>query len=294
MEAYTSRINVLREIIPVTKGPHDITVEVAKRFKHLYSTGTFTKSNKPGAKKYKRSSVTVAITIRLLSCLWNHLIPIGLASANPWESVTRPVAPKSAPTAPTESDIDQFFAWVDAKGWELLSVFLRVKALAGCRTNDLCQVQSSQFDPKASTLTITSDQDKTNRERIIPLPADLASRLDKIKGTTYLWERYATDSKTFRPGRRNQAEFKPSLMYWFIDDIFPQYRKAFPDRPPITAHDLRRRAITLMVEATQSVDATAESLGIHPETARKHYLDAKQAYNSAELFKKLASVLVPK
>ena len=83
-------------------------------------------------------------------------------------------------------------------------------------------------------------------------------------------------------------------MYWFIDDIFPQYRKAFPDRPPITAHDLRRRAITLMVEATQSVDATAEALGIHPETARKHYLDAKQAYNSAELFKKLASILVPK
>jgi integrase len=294
LEAYTSRINVLRQIIPHAKGPHDITVDAAKRFKQLYSTGTFTKSKKTGATEYKRSPVTVASTLRLLSCLWNHLIPAGLALDNPWESVTRPDAPKTSPTAPTEADIDQFFAWVDSKGWELLSVFLRVKALAGCRTNDLCQVKSSQFDPKTKTLTITSDQDKTNRERKIPLPAELAKRLDKIKGTTFLWERYANESKKFRPGRRNQTEFRPSLMYWFIDDIFPQYRKAFPDRPHISAHDLRRRAITLMVGATQSVDATAEALGVHPETARKHYLDAQQAFNSADLFKKLASVLVPK
>jgi predicted ArsR family transcriptional regulator len=83
-------------------------------------------------------------------------------------------------------------------------------------------------------------------------------------------------------------------MYWFIDDIFPHYRKEFPDRPHMTAHDLRRRAITLMVEAMQSVDATAEALGVHPETARKHYLDAQQAYNSSELFKRMAGVLVPK
>ncbi|HEV3437115.1 MAG TPA: site-specific integrase [Gemmata sp.] len=294
LEAYTSRLNVLREIIPNTRGPRDITLDVAKRFRQLYSTSTFKKSKKEGAKEYKRSPVTVATTLRLLSCLWNHLISMGLAETNPWQSVPRPDAPKIRPIAPTEADIDQFFAWVDSKGWELLSVFLRVKALAGCRTNDLCQVLSSQFDPKTRTLTITSDQDKTKRERRIPLPADLAKRLSKIQGKTYLWERYATDSKTFRPGRRNQSEFRPSLMYWFIDDIFPQYRKAFPDRPHIMAHDLRRRAITLMVEATQSVDATAEALGVHPETARKHYLDAQQAYNSTELFKKMADVLVPK
>ena len=83
-------------------------------------------------------------------------------------------------------------------------------------------------------------------------------------------------------------------MYWFIDDIFPMYRKEYPDRPHIAAHDLRRRAITLMVAATGSVDKTSQALGVHPETARKHYLDAQQAFDSAELFKQLANVLVPK
>jgi hypothetical protein len=49
-----------------------------------------------------------------------------------------------------------------------------------------------------------------------------------------------------------------------------------------------------MTAATGSVDKTAQALGVHPETARKHYLDAQQAFDSAELFKKLAGVLVPK
>jgi predicted ArsR family transcriptional regulator len=49
-----------------------------------------------------------------------------------------------------------------------------------------------------------------------------------------------------------------------------------------------------MVGATGSVDQTAEALGVHPETARKHYRDARQAFNSEELFKRMAGVLVPK
>ena len=117
--------------------------------------------------------------------------------------------------------------------------------------------------------------------------------MDKIKGKTYLWERYVEESKSFCPGRRNATEFKPSVMYWFIDDIVPQYRKAFPTRPYITAHDLRRRGITLLV-AAPGLDQTAEALGIHPDTARKHYLDAQQACNSTDLFQQMASVLVPK
>ena len=49
-----------------------------------------------------------------------------------------------------------------------------------------------------------------------------------------------------------------------------------------------------MVAATGSIDKTAEAIGIHPDTARRHCLDAQKAFASDELFKKLASVLVPK
>jgi len=47
-----------------------------------------------------------------------------------------------------------------------------------------------------------------------------------------------------------------------------------------------------MVAATGSIDRTAEAIGIHPDTARRHYLDSKQAFDSDDLFKKLAGVLV--
>ena len=299
LEAYTSRLGVLRTLLAddgkPTNGPKDVTPEIAKRFKHLYQTGTFTKSKKEGAKQYTRSAETVRTTLRLLSCLWNHLVTAGLAESNPWAEVRRPKPPELVPTAPTEADIAHFFEWLDCKGWELLSVFFRVKALAGCRTDDLCQVLSSQFDPKTGILTIAPEDDKTNQERKIPRPENLARRLDAIKGKTFLWQRYVEESKKYRPGRRNASEFRPSLMYWFIDDICPQYRKAFPERPHITAHDFRRRAITLTVVATGgSVDKTAEALGIHPDTARKHYLDAKKAFDTDALMKKMAAILVPK
>lgn len=272
-----------------------MTPEVAKRFKRLYMTGTFTKSNKPGAKRYKRSLTTVRTTLRILSCLWSHFVTAGLATANPWDEVSRPAVPKREVTAPSEKDIDHFFKWLDSWKWELLSVFFRVKSAAGCRTADLCQARSSQFDAKTGVLTIVAEHDKTHQECRVPLDRDLAKRLDAIKGQTYLWERYAAESKKYRPGRRNAGEFRPSLMYWFVDDICPQYRKKYPDRPRITPHDLRRRAITLtVIGAKGSVDAAAAARRIHPDTARRHYLDAKKAFNTDDILKKMASVLAPK
>lgn len=59
------------------------------------------------------------------------------------------------------------------------------------------------------------------------------------------------------------------------------------------AHDLRRRGIALLVKA-HGPDRTAEALGVHPDAARKHYLDAKQAFNSTNVFTQMAAALVPK
>lgn len=61
--------------------------------------------------------------------------------------------------------------------------------MAGCRLNNLAQLHSNQFNPKAHTFRITPSQDKMHRERGIPLPPDLSARLEAVKGPTYLWER---------------------------------------------------------------------------------------------------------
>ena len=298
LEVYVSGVNILRNTLlaakpPITTtGPHDITPAVAKRFRSVFATTPFKRGAK--GKEYPRSPMTVVNALNRMSALWEHLKGIGLASGNPWVDVPRPPVPKVPPKAPTEADIDQFFAWVDGKGWELLSVFLRVKSLMCCRTLDLCSVKAVQFDPRANTITIDYTVDKTHRTRTVPLPADLAERLDAVKGGVFLWDRYAEESKAHRPGKTNKAAFTPSMLYWYVADLFPEYRAAFPDRFPITAHDLRRRGITLMVAATGSIDKTAEAIGIHPDTARRYYLDAQKAFDSDELFKKMAGVLVPK
>jgi site-specific recombinase XerD len=290
---FKDSINALRRMVTTT-GPYDITPDVARRFRHLYATCTYTRSKKENAKEYTRSSKTVDNAIRFLSCLWEHLKPMGYADSNPWENVPRPTLEKKEPTTPTEEDFAHLFAWVDSKQWEVMSVFVRVKSLAGCRTIDLCQVCSSQFDPKAHTLTITAGQDKTHRTRIVPLPKSLTARINAIKGKTYLWESYTESIREHTNDPRAATEFTPERLSWAVRRLFTQYTKLHPDRPKIRPHDLRRRAITLTVKATGSVDATAAAMGVKPETARRHYLDSQKAFQTEELLKKMANVLLPK
>jgi hypothetical protein len=115
-----------------------------------------------------------------------------------------PEPAKKPPTVPTEADFTNFFAWLDAKEWEFMSVFLRVKAVAGCRTADLCQVAGWQFNPKAHTLTILAIQDMTNRQRVVPL-LKLSQATERHQGESVpLGELHDLDLRTHeRPARRN-------------------------------------------------------------------------------------------
>jgi hypothetical protein len=123
---------------------------------------------------------------------------------------------------------------------------------------------------------------------VIPLPADLAQRLKAIQGRTYLWERYNEDAKTFRKGTKSKDEFTPDYFYNAMKSLFRDYGKT---GGKLRSHGLRKRAITLTTLATQSVDATAQAIGIDAQTARKYYLDAQKAFSGSELLKQMADVL---
>lgn len=289
LEVYTSTLRIFRSFVE-SKGPADVTVEVAKQFRRRYATSGFKRSDKEDARVYPRSAKTVENALRRLSGLWSHLKKLGYATTNPWEDIPRPTVPKKAPVVPTEDDVTQFFTWLDTKfpGWEVPRLFVEVKALSGCRLNDLCQVLSCQLDVKTKTLTIRAEQDKTHRERVIPLPDDLVKRLAAIKGPTYLWERYNHDAKTFRKGTKSKDEFTPDYFYNAMKSLFRDYGKT---GGKLRSHGLRKRAITLTTLATQSVDATAQAIGIDAQTARKYYLDAQKAFSGTELLKQMADVL---
>jgi integrase len=292
LDTYMSAVRILRQHLPGSKGPADVTPEAAKRFRHEYGAGTFKRSKRADATEYKRSPKTVENAVRRLSGLWNHLRRVGLCGRdNPWEDVPRPTVPKKPVAVPDEKTVKAFMTWVRDRypAWPLLSLFVEVKMLAGCRTMDLCRVSSAGLCD--GILTIDAASDKTHRQRTVPLPADLFKKLSAIKGRTFLWESYTEGARKYRPGTRNRDTFSIKTLYWAVSNLFREFNESRPDLPKLTPHGLRRRAITLTTLATQSVDQTAEAIGIDPATARRYYLDAKQAFDGHSLMRRMAEVL---
>ena len=292
-EAYRSIVGILRAGLPGVTGPGGVTVELAKRFRAAYGSDTFARSDKPDARRYKRSPKTVENAVRRLSGFWGHLIEAGYATENPWAKVSRPTVPKRPVSVPTEELVAEFMAYLDGRypGWDLFRLFVTVKALAGCRTSDLCQVRSGQL--RGGVLVIAPDQDKTHRERTVPLPPDVVASLERVKGPTWLWESYVAAARTHRRGTRNRADYSPKTFASAVVGVFRAFNKSRPGRPRLTPHAFRRRAITRMVALTQSVDQTAQAIGIDPATARRYYLDAKSAIDGAELLRRAAEHLRP-
>jgi len=292
---YKSVVSVLRETIPDTRGPGEITAEVAKRFKRVYSSTPFTRGKGAQAKAYTRSNNTVRAVLRKLSSLWSkHLAELGYVSSNPWESVTPPPQTKKAPAVPTDDLVEEFLGYLARRypRWKSLRLWVELKALTASRTADLCQLRAGQL--RDGRIFFAAHQTKGRADRSIPLPADLYRELEAIKGPTWLWEQYVADVAEFRPAKSgNPKAFDPANLYWTVNNIFKEFNRSRPGKPRLRPHDLRRRAITAMTVATQSVDATAQAIGVDPQTARRYYLDADRAFKSDELFTKLAGVLRP-
>lgn len=291
IRSYRTVIRVLRSTLPESKGPFDVTPEHAQRFKRLYLTGKTTRSKASDAKAYGRSPSSCRTYLRSLRSLWNrHFKELGYVTSNPWASVSYPAVEKKMVKIPTEEAVAGFGKWLAERypNWPLIHLFVRVKALAACRTLDLCQIRSDQL--RDGRLYFESGQTKTRSERAVPLPADVFLALGRLKGRTYLWEAYTEDARQFRPGTRNRDEFDPRTLYWAISNIFREYNETHP-KAKVKPHDLRKRAITLTTLATGSVDATAQAIGIDPQTARRYYLDAQAAFDSEALLRTMADVL---
>jgi len=293
-----SALTLLRAECSTHTGPSGLTKGDAVAFAKRYATGGYRRTKSTEGSLRTRSAQTVSSTIRNLRAIWTRLKKLGLVGENIWVEVERPRVPKKLPRIPTEAAIDRLFEWLDArfpgpdgKGWPLVKLFLDVKMLSGCRLNDLCQVRSDQFDPTAGTIHIKAEQDKTHRERLIHLPPELVSALSALKGPTHLWERYSADTAAYRPGRRRSAVFSPSLLYSAMSSIFREYNTANPTQR-VKTHDLRKRAITLTVQMTGSVEAAALAIPISADTARRHYMDGQRAFDTAELQKRMAGVLL--
>ena len=278
----------------MSPGPADITPAFAARFPAACLNSRYRCGNASDAASYKRSPTSVNSYLRSLrSLLGKHWKPKGFVTANPWHKANYLNAARGKRVrVPAEDAVAGFFAWLATRhpGWELPRLFVTVKMLAGCRTADLCQALT--VDLGADSLTLSAEATKTRESRTVPLPADLVEELRLHAGRVLLWERAATECRIHRAGTRDghASGFVPKAWRVTVENLFREFNRGRPPAGKLRPHDLRARAITLVAAATQSVDATAQAMGVDPQTAR-HYLDARKAFDGSGILRAAQAAL---
>jgi integrase len=292
INSFERSIRAFKEVMPEIESPADVSDERVRRFGKLWLAGDNKKY--PGV---ARSPVTLSYYVRALSAFYNHLFDLGYVSRNPWKGFKVPKTEKKRKPVPTEAATSDFFTWLTNRypDWKSLHALIELKAISACRTADVCQLKTTQL--RDGCLTFTADITKTKEDRSLPLPDDLFTTLKELAGKEYLWENLYQECRTKRKGRGRshmREAFSWKSIYSILNNIFREYNDEHPDQPRFTPHALRRRAITLTVKATGSVDAAATAIGVHAVTAKTHYLDAQRAFETHETMKKVANVLRPK
>jgi integrase len=284
---YEKCIRLVRAMYGVTTGPADISPGMAAAWRD----GTM--STKTRRKKLP-SAHYVAGLLNGLSALWQKWFveDLKILDVNPWTDVTPPKADKLPVKYATDEMITHFYEWVEGRfgDWPFPKLFLSTKAYTGCRLMDLCGLRSAQL--RAVRLIFPADLTKGRKERAVPLEEDLAEALELFKGKTWLWENYLPGLKAALvkkgwPTHQLMDEFSPQRLYYWVETLFAEYRKAHADRQVLTTHMFRKRAFTMAWQA--GVDARRASIayGCNVDTLMGHYVALDEQAVTDEVFAKM-------
>jgi integrase len=294
VDYYCKLVRRIREFYPESKGPADITEEMAETWKKKFSS-VLTRRNK------LPSQHTVYSLIIGFSALWKtwFVEELGVCTSNPWQEVEPPKTDKVEVKIIEDETLTHFLEWLTERfsGWKLPLLFIETKAMTGCRLMDLASLESSQL--RDGRIQFRPDQTKGRKGRSVPLPAELFAKLEGIKGPKYLWESYPQGLveaviKRGCPVHRVKPDFKPSRLYHWIETLFIDYGKENPDRPPIHSHQLRKRAFTAAWQNNIDPRKAAIAYGCNVDTVMKHYVLMDEQAVTDEVTNQLAEVLAPK
>ena len=250
---YMKCVRLVRAAFPDSVGPAAITPAMAAAWRDK-TMATPTRTKRLPSAHY------VTSILGGLSALWQRWLveDLKLVPSNPWAGVEPPKADVLPVKYATDEMIDHFYGWLASRfgDWAFPKLFLSAKAYTGCRLMDLCGLASGQL--RAGRIVFPADQTKGRKERALPLPPDLFAALDAYKGPRWLWEAYPPGLKVAlmalgHPTHWLNPAFGPERLYYWVEALFADYRKAFPGRPPLTSHMFRKRAFTLAWE--KGVDA---------------------------------------
>ena len=152
-------------------------------------------------------------------------------------------------------------------------LFLSTKAYSGCRLMDLCGLKSGQLQGRPPGVPCRSHEGAQGKRRCrfpkTSLRHSPHSRAKPGRGkTTYRASRTALKAKGF-PMHQLNPEFSPQRLYFWIETLFADYRKAHTDRPVLTTHMFRKRAFTIGMASGRRSSAS-----IHRLWLQRGYADA--------------------
>ena len=170
-----------------------------------------------------------------------------------------------------------------------------MKALTGCRLDDICNLRSEQLTE--GRLVFTADNTKNRSERYAILPPELYAELDAYKGEEYLWERYPAElieanRKNGFPVHRQKFDFAPRRLYLWVVQLTQYYQKA--TGRDLSSHDFRRAAFTRAAEADIHPKRAAVAFDVTAETILRYYTATKKKRTADEVLSKLQGQLMPK
>jgi integrase len=290
---YLKCIRAVRAMYDVTAGPADISPGMAEAWKKKLATT-------PGRGKKPRSAHYVNSMLGGLSALWQKWFvdSMGICQGNPWQDVDQIKADKLQVEYATDEQIDHLYGWIAERfgDWPFPKLFLSAKAFTGCRLMDLCSLKSAQL--RGGRLTFPARLTKGRKARVVPLPPELFAALDEFKGDTWLWENYLPGLKAALkakgwPTHQIMNEFSPKRLYFWVETVFTDYRKAFSDRPRLTSHMFRKRAFTMAWQSGVDVRHASIAYGCNVDTLMKHYVAMDEQAVTDAVFAKMHGVTPP-
>ena len=299
IQGYIETLNRLIEMFPLTRGPGDLSEFLASEFKVKYANGTFSRRPKKReddiVAEYARKTKSLDTRLRTLKAVFGWFVDMHLLSGNPFEHVEQPEMDRHEVKYVKREDLLAFLAWLEIRyaGWRMPHLFFNVKAMTGCRLEDICNLRSEQL--KEGRLVFEADQTKNRSERYALLPAEVYAELDAYKGETYLWERYPAELKQYVRGTSKHQvilEFSARRLYTWIVALLRDYQKETGS--DLSSHDFRRAAFTRAAEADIHPKRAAVAFDVTAETMLKYYTATEKKRTADEVLGELQGELMLK
>ncbi len=315
IDDYENTLGVLRTFFPQTRGPGDVTPQLAKRFKAEYATRQYVRRKaaepkvwmgrgrkpkpRPEPVAYTRKPRTLDSRLRKLRVIWGcwFIKELELVTANPWEDVTPPKLDKLTPRYLTPEEIKDFFGWLTERwqGWRLPVLFFTVKSFIGNRILELCSLRSEQL--QEGRVVFPPDEAKGRKERRAILPPEVFAEL-RAAGKSFVWESFPAQllerlTALGKPHTRLLPDFCPVRLKRWLQDEIDDYCKGHPEVKRFSAHAFRKRAMTEAWRLGIHPEKAAIAFGCNVRTMMAHYVAMDETATADEVLNAIAKVVQP-